>query len=186
MVRTSGSHPENHGFDSHQGHIGMEGRGRQVLPTADRGFPACSRLRRQPMAGRESLWGHYLRYFLFCVILVIEINMACFLAPTAAAIITTGVKKRVPSKYHLEWLNAMLWGGAIMLAVEHVAHGELVPFPPFITAMQNPADIPVMLSELATVGGVMTLVIVMVWAVMVFAASKMSGRSHQEIQVAKV
>lgn len=112
--------------------------------------------------------------------------MACFLAPTAAAIITTSTKKKILSKYHIEWLNAMLWGGAIMLAVEHVTHGEIVPFPPFITAMQNPADILVMLSELATAGGAMTLAIVTVWAVMVFTASKMSRRSHQEIQVAKV
>lgn len=111
--------------------------------------------------------------------------MACFLAPTAAAIITTSIRKKIPSKYHLEWLNAMLWGGAVMLAVEHVTHGEIVPFPPFITAMQNPADIPVMLSELATVGGAMTLAIVLVWAVMVFAASKMTRTNEKKIQVAK-
>lgn len=112
--------------------------------------------------------------------------MACFLAPIAAAIITTSIKKKIPSKYHPEWLNAMLWGGAVMLAVEHVTHGEIVPFPPFITAMQNPADTQVMLSELATVGGAMTLAIVTVWAVMIFAASKMTRRNQSEIQVVKV
>ncbi len=112
--------------------------------------------------------------------------MACFLAPMAVAIITTSVKKKAPSKYHLEWLHAMLWGGVVMLAVEHVAHGEVVPFPPFITAMQNPADIPVMLQEIATVGGAMTLVIVLVWAVMVFVSLKMTSPGEKKIQVARV
>ena len=97
--------------------------------------------------------------------------MACFLAPTAAAIVTTSIKKKVPAKYHIEWLNTMLWGGVIMLAVEHIAHKEVVPFPPFLTAMENPADIPVMLQEIATIGTAMTIAIFVAWAVMVMAAN---------------
>ena len=88
------------------------------------------------------------------------------------AVITTGTKKKVDSRYHLEWLNTMLWGGVIMLMVEHVAHGEVVPFPPFLTAMNNPADIPVMLGEIATIGTAMTLAIIATWAVMVVVANK--------------
>lgn len=97
--------------------------------------------------------------------------MACFIAPATAAIVTTSMGKRIPQKYHIEWLNAMLWGGVVTLAVEHFTHGEIVPFPPFLTAMQNPADIPIMLQELATVGGAMTIAIFAIWAVMVLVAN---------------
>jgi len=88
------------------------------------------------------------------------------------AVITASTKKKVDPKYHLEWLNTMLWGGVIMLIVEHVAHGEVVPFPPFLTAMNNPADIPVMLGEIATIGTAMSLAIIATWAVMVVVANK--------------
>ncbi len=98
--------------------------------------------------------------------------MACFIAPMTVAVITTGTKKKVDPRYHLEWLNTMLWGGVIMLIVEHVAHGEVVTFPPFLTAMNNPADIPVMLGEIATIGTAMTLAIIATWAVMVVVANK--------------
>ena len=66
----------------------------------------------------------------------------------------------------------MIWGGAIMLAVEHIAHGEILLYPPFLTAMQNPAEIPIMLKEMAVVGGAMTIVIVFIWAVLVVLSQK--------------
>lgn len=97
--------------------------------------------------------------------------MACFLAPATVAIITTGIRKKIPQKYHIEWLNAMLLGGVVMLAVEHFTHGEIVPYPPFLTAMQNSADIPAMLRELATIGGAMTIAIFAVWAIMVLSVN---------------
>ncbi|HCU22005.1 MAG TPA: hypothetical protein DF698_03775 [Candidatus Atribacteria bacterium] len=109
--------------------------------------------------------------------------MACFLAPTAAAIITTSIRKKVSPKYHLEWLNAMFWGGVIMLAVEHVTHGEVVFYPPFLTAMQNPADIPVMLQEIATIGGAMTITIIAVWAIIVLVANKATKIHEKKIQI---
>jgi hypothetical protein len=110
--------------------------------------------------------------------------MACFLAPTAVAIVTTSIKKKVPSKYHIEWLNAMLWGGVVMLAVEHVAHKEVVPFPPFLTAMENPADIPVMLQELATIGTAMTLTIIIAWIAMVVIANVVEKSRGKNVQIA--
>ena len=107
--------------------------------------------------------------------------MACFLAPTTAAIITTGLRKKIPQNYHIEWLNAMLWGGVLMLAVEHYTHGEIVPFPPFLTAMKNPADIPVMLKEIATIGTAMTFAIVAAWAVMVSIFNAVARKSRKKI-----
>lgn len=98
--------------------------------------------------------------------------MACFLAPMATGIVTTVFRKKVPEALKIGWLNIMLWGGVVMLAIEHIAHGEVILYPPFLTAMQNPADIPVMLEELATVGGTMTLAIVTIWIVLVAITSQ--------------
>ena len=108
--------------------------------------------------------------------------MACFLAPAAAAIITLSVKKKVDPKYHLNWLNTMFLGGVAMLAVEHIAHGEIVFYPPFLTAMQNPADTMVMLKEILTVGGTMTIAIICVWAIMVLAANKIARIRDKKIK----
>jgi hypothetical protein len=93
--------------------------------------------------------------------------MACFIAPMGVAIVTTLFRKKIPEAIKIGWLNIMLWGGVIMLAVEHIAHQEVVLYPPFLTAMQNAADIPVMLQEMATVGGTMTLAIVFIWIILV-------------------
>ena len=99
--------------------------------------------------------------------------MACFIAPMTLAIGTTFFRKKIPEHLHIGWLNIMIWGGAIMLAVEHIAHGEIILTPPFLTAMQTPAEIPLMLKEMLTVGGSMTLAIVFVWIVMVILAQKL-------------
>jgi hypothetical protein len=64
----------------------------------------------------------------------------------------------------------MLWGGSILLAFEHLWHGEIVPWPPFLTAMSNPADVGPMLHEIATVGTAMAVTITVIWALMVLVA----------------
>jgi len=97
--------------------------------------------------------------------------MACFLVPTGAAIVTTAMGKKVPEKYHLNWLNSMLWGGVVMLAVEHIAHGEVVLYPPFLTA-----GLYEVLPEMLRVGVPMTLAIVLIWGIMVAVAARMSKR----------
>jgi len=100
--------------------------------------------------------------------------MACFIAPLSLGIITTIFRKRFPENFKISWLNIMIFGGAIMLAIEHVAHEEIILTPPFLTAMQTPAEIPVMLQEMAVVGGTMTIAIVTIWAVMVYIHNKKS------------
>lgn len=97
--------------------------------------------------------------------------MACFLVPTAAAIVTTAVSKKIPERYHMNWLNSMLWGGVVMLAVEHVSRGEIVPYPPFLTA-----GLPEVFPEMMRVGIPMTLIIFLIWAVMVVVAARVSKR----------
>ena len=113
--------------------------------------------------------------------------MACFTVPAAEAIVTTIVTKVIKSKEaknltkkpeagdeiqkislstKLGWLNNMLWGGSALLAFEHVWHGEVVPFFPFLTAVKdgNAAE---MLHEMATAGVCMALLVTAVWGAMV-------------------
>jgi len=99
--------------------------------------------------------------------------MACFVIPTAAAIVTTAVSKKVPEKYHINWLNSMLWGGVAMLAVEHISHGEVVLYPPFLTAGLHEV-----LPEMIKVGIPMTFVIFIIWGILITVAALMGRRER--------
>lgn len=132
--------------------------------------------------------------------------MACFIAPVAEAIVVTMLKKRLekkemraalaqdmtgivvaqdnrhssnPFSRKLGWLTKLLWGGSFLLAIEHIWHGEVVPWPPFLTAFNNPADIEPMLLEIATVGVAMAVLITAVWGVMVLATSCIEKRAKK-------
>lgn len=94
--------------------------------------------------------------------------MACFLVAAAVGIFTTVFAKKIPEKYHIEWLNVMIWGGVLALLVEHVWHGEIVPWFPFLTAMGSPDDTAAMLTEMAQIGIPMLLAIVGAWALMAY------------------
>ena len=112
--------------------------------------------------------------------------MACFTIPAGEAIVTTIVKKTVEKKDNgaakaegttgipfsrkLKWLTNLLWGGAVLLAYEHVWHGEVVPFFPFLTAMSDPSDKAEMLHEMGTVGVSMALLVTAVWVAMCVTA----------------
>lgn len=113
--------------------------------------------------------------------------MACFIAPAAEAIVTTAVQKLIgkerAERLKLKWLNIMLWGGVIILAVEHIWHGEVVPWPPFLTAMANPADTAQMLHEMATVGTAMAITITLVWALMVVVYNVLVSKSAERTEV---
>lgn len=92
--------------------------------------------------------------------------MACFLVPAGTAIVTTALRKKIPEKLHIDWLNKMLWGGTIMLMVEHIAHKEVVLYPPFLTA-----GLPEIMPELIKIGLPMTISVCLVWAIMVIVAT---------------
>ena len=115
--------------------------------------------------------------------------MACFLVPMAVAIGTSVAQKVVEKREkkageekaekrslswsrRLSWLNKLLWGGVILLAIEHIWYGEVVPWPPFLTAMEDPADIAPMLHEIATIGVAMAIVVTVAWAIMVMIAEQ--------------
>jgi len=89
----------------------------------------------------------------------------------AVGIITTVFRKKIPAKYHIEWFNALTLGGSAGLALEHVAHGEIVSYPPFLTAMANPADAAIMFHEIMTIGVAMLLACIAAWGIMLYVAS---------------
>ena len=68
-------------------------------------------------------------------------------------------------------LEKMLWGGTVMLIVDHVINGELTWQYPFFTALES-GGFPVMLRDLLTVGVPMSLVLTAVWAVWSIAKAR--------------
>lgn len=114
--------------------------------------------------------------------------MACFLVPTAEAIVTTVAanilqrkqkekevsavlnetsvfeqKGKLPFFRKLRWLSNLLWGGSALLAFEHVWHGEVTPWFPFLTAASNPGDAAEMLYEMSTIGVTMAALVTAIW-----------------------
>lgn len=122
--------------------------------------------------------------------------MACFIVPATEAIITTVAQKVIKKKEgkndsksgetklrfseKLKWLNGMLWGGSGLLAFEHLWHGEITPFFPFLTAANDPADTAEMLHEMATSGSAMAILVTAVWAVVALAADKITTAQKNE------
>lgn len=109
--------------------------------------------------------------------------MACFLVPTTEAIVTTVIKKVADKKgsdnifiKKMGWLNNMLWGGSALLAFEHVWHGEVTPWFPFLTAASNAADAQEMLHEMMTSGVAMAILVTLAWVVMVLVAQAVSKK----------
>ena len=129
--------------------------------------------------------------------------MACFLVSAAeAAIVTVATQlvlahenkllpkfqreaeansshavERTPFSRKLRWLSNLLWGGSLLLAFEHVWHGEVVPWVPFLTAAGNPADTAVMLHEMSTVGVTMAVLVTAVWVGLVLVSSAMEKKA---------
>lgn len=105
--------------------------------------------------------------------------MACFITPIIMGIIIATLSKiRADSdRLKLNMLVCMLLGGAIVLAIEHAWHGEIVPYPPFLTAMKNLEEMPILLHEMGVVGGSMTLATVFSWFGVVSAYHKLKAKS---------
>ena len=117
--------------------------------------------------------------------------MACFIVPAAEAVVTTVTKKIIEKKEggsehagmfssKLGMLNNMLWGGSALLAFEHVWHGEVVPFFPFLTAAGSAAETSAMLQEMATVGTGMAAAVTLAWAGAVIAGEKIKAAHTQK------
>ena len=85
---------------------------------------------------------------------------------------TSGHTGRIPFSRKLKWLNKMLWGGTVLLAFEHVWHGE-------VTAADSPAGIGEMFHEMATVGTMMAVVVTAVWIGMVAVTGAIEKRAEE-------
>ena len=126
--------------------------------------------------------------------------MACFLVPAAEAVVTTLAAKllkarekarnveirlpdgsvetatRIPFSTEVGWLNKLLWGGSALLAFEHVWHGEVLPFFPFLTAVRD-GETSEMLAEMGSIGVLMAVLITAVWAGMVLVTNAMEKKA---------
>ena len=110
--------------------------------------------------------------------------MACFVVTAGEAILVSAAQITVKVLEHkgvikyekdedgnekAKWskklgvLNGMLWGGSFLLAIEHIYHGEVVLYPPFLTAMSSPEATAEMLQEMSTVGVTMAVALTAVW-----------------------
>ena len=104
--------------------------------------------------------------------------MACFVVPAAVGMVTTLLGKRFPKQWHIGWLNTMIFGAVVAFGVEHYINREIVPWPPFLTAMSSPAATAAMVTEMVTVGIPMTLALVFAWvAMVVFYEKVMAARA---------
>ena len=134
--------------------------------------------------------------------------MACFLVPAAEAVITTTVAKVIKSREKEEtvklpladgsaqevtkisfstklgWLNKLLWGGSALLAFEHVWHGEVVPFFPFLIAVRT-GDTAEMLAEMGSAGVTMAVLVTVAWVGMLVVSSIVEKRALRAPEIAQ-
>lgn len=134
--------------------------------------------------------------------------MACFLVPAAEAVITTAAAKVIKSREKEEtvkipladgsaqevtkisfstklgWLNKLLWGGSALLAFEHVWHGEVVPFFPFLIAVRT-GDTAEMLAEMGSAGVTMAVLVTVAWVGMLVVSSIVEKRALRAPEIAQ-
>ena len=118
--------------------------------------------------------------------------MACFIVPLTQAIATSAYRKHMERTQavsaqnqktaplsverqetfltrNLPALEKMLWGGSLMLIVDHILSGELTWMFPFFTALESEGGGAQILWEMLTVGVPMSLLVTAVWAAWCFA-----------------
>lgn len=100
--------------------------------------------------------------------------MACFAAPATAAIVTTVLKKKIPEKYHADWLFLMLYGGTLMLIFDHIVNGEIVSYYPFFTSSWSKIT-----HEIFVTGIPMTIIVFSAWIIMVTTVNTIEKIVHK-------
>ena len=106
--------------------------------------------------------------------------MSCFIVPLVQAVATTAYRRHHAQtlaggnflKRQIPALEKMLWGGTLMLIVDHVINGELTWRFPFFTALDQAGGGLVMLREMLTVGVPMSLVLTFAWVVWAYWKEK--------------
>lgn len=138
--------------------------------------------------------------------------MACFIVPATEAVITTITAKVIEKKElkeeidihsadisglssdnghtsfrlskKMKWLNNMLWGGSALLAFEHLWHGEIVPWAPFLTAASSKKELFGMFHEMSTVGVSMAVLVTFIWGIMVLLSNRIEKRISETANLA--
>ncbi|MGM9784246.1 MAG: hypothetical protein ACI3ZI_04170 [Candidatus Cryptobacteroides sp.] len=103
--------------------------------------------------------------------------MCCFLVPLAQAVATTVYRKVRNSGEKVRTLEKMLWGGSIMLIVDHIINGELTWQYPFFTALTDAGGGSVFLRELLTVGVPMSLAITAIWGIWALISERRTAKA---------
>ncbi|MBO7643514.1 MAG: hypothetical protein J6S62_00930 [Bacteroidales bacterium] len=111
--------------------------------------------------------------------------MACFIVPLVQAVATSIYCKTAKNsisnphsallKRELPALEKMLWGGSVMLIVDHIINGELTWKFPFFTALGVEGGGAVMLREMLTVGLPISIAVTAVWAIYAVLKSRRSA-----------
>jgi len=112
--------------------------------------------------------------------------MCCFIVPMVQAVATTAYRKHIEKsgnaessawKSNIPTLEKFLWGGTIVLLVDHIISGELSWRFPFLTALGYGDGVSVILKEMLTVGVPMSVVVTVIWAAYVMLKSPALKRS---------
>lgn len=127
--------------------------------------------------------------------------MACFVVPVAEAVVASVASHILESKEKnsdktentsvkfskkVKWLSKLLWGGSFLLAFEHVWHGEIKPFFPFLTAAESPESFTAMLNEVSTVGVGMALTVTAAWVGMLVVSGIIEKRQESPETVEEI
>ena len=112
--------------------------------------------------------------------------MACVSVPLATAVAASATKNLIPesikkspfvAKAH--WFIKMMLGGSFLLAIEHIYHGEIIFSAPFLTAVKD-GEVEAMLSEMATRGVAMTVLVTAVYVAMVAVSTALEKRVSEK------
>ena len=106
----------------------------------------------------------------------------------AQAVATTIYRKSIEShntgsgtaafvKSKVKDLEKMLWGGTLMLIVDHIINGELTWKYPFFTALTDAGGASVFLRELLTVGVPMSLAITAIWGIWALISERRTAKA---------
>ena len=87
----------------------------------------------------------------------------------------------------LAYLELALFAGAFVLAGEHILHGEVTFYPPFLTAVgEGPEATMEMLKEMGTIGVTMMLLVILAWGIGTFIVEyfkyKKASKAIEEVK----
>ena len=84
----------------------------------------------------------------------------------------------------LAYLELMLFAGSFVLAIEHIIHGEIVPYPPFFTAAAEGETLE-MLKEMGTVGVGMLGILLVTWIIGVLVFDRIKYKKRKAVPEVK-